>query len=186
MDQREQHDCAWAQLMRAANAGDAPAYRRLLESIAPVLRAQIRNGLSRTVANTEEAEDILQETLLAIHLKRHTWRETEPFSPWMHAIARHKLIDALRRRGRRFDLPIDNMSEMLAAPEEKRPLSPAETDRMLGMLAGRPRDVVKAIAFGGLTTRETASRLGITEGAVRVALHRGISALAKIFQMPDK
>jgi RNA polymerase sigma-70 factor (ECF subfamily) len=186
MDQRKEHRCAWTPLMRAANAGDEAAYKRVLAGIAPVLRAQIRNGLLRTGAGADEVEDILQETLLAIHLKRHTWREAEPFTPWMRAIARNKLIDALRRRGSRYDLPIDDFSDVLAAPEEERPLSAAETGRMLGMIDGRPREVVQAIAFDGLTARETATHLGMTEGAVRVALHRGIAALSKAFRKQDR
>ena len=182
MDQRKNLHCPWTPLMRAANAGDEAAYRRVLEGIAPILRAQIRNGLSRMGARAEEMEDILQETLLAIHLKRHTWREAEPFTPWMRAIARNKLIDALRRRGGRFDVPIEDFIDTLAAPEEERPLSSVETDRMLGMIEGRSREVVQAIAIDGLTTREAASRLGMTDGAVRVALHRGIAALSKAFR----
>jgi RNA polymerase sigma-70 factor, ECF subfamily len=186
MDQRKDQDCPWTPLMRAANAGDEAAYRKALTGIAPVLRAQIRRGLLRVGRGAEDVEDILQETLLAIHLKRHTWRDSEPFSPWMRAVARNKLIDALRRRGGRFDLPIDDFSDTLAAPEEERPLSPAETDRMLGMIDGRPREVVQAIAVDGLTTREAAARLSMTEGAVRVALHRGIGALSKAFRKQDR
>ena len=186
MDQRKDQDCPWTPLMRAANAGDEAAYGRVLAGIAPVLRSQIRRGLSRVGRGPEEAEDILQETLLAIHTKRHTWRESEPFAPWMRAIARNKLIDALRRRGGRFDVPIDAFADTLAAPEEERQLSAVETDRMLGMIEGRSREVVQAVAVDGLTTREVASRLGMTEGAVRVALHRGITALAKAFRKQDR
>jgi RNA polymerase sigma-70 factor (ECF subfamily) len=186
MDQRKQQHCPWTPLMRAANAGDEAAYKRLLAGIAPVLRAQIRNGLLRTGMGAGEVEDILQETLLAIHLKRHTWRETEPFSPWMRAIARNKLIDSLRRRGGRVDLPIEDYSDTLAAPEEERPLSTLETDRMLGVIEGRSRAVVQAIALDGLSARETATRLGMTEGAVRVALHRGLGALSKAFRKQDR
>jgi RNA polymerase sigma-70 factor (ECF subfamily) len=182
MDQRKDQDCPWTPLMRAANSGDEAAYRRVLAGIAPVLRSQIRRGLSRVGRGAEETEDILQETLLAIHTKRHTWRDTEPFTPWMRAIARNKLIDCLRRRGGRFDVPIDAFAETLAAPEEDRMLSSAETDRILGMIEGRSREVVQAVAFDGMTTREVALHLDMTEGAVRVALHRGITALAKAFR----
>jgi RNA polymerase sigma-70 factor (ECF subfamily) len=186
MDQRKEQHCPWTPLMRAANRGDEAAYRRVLQGIAPVLRAQIRSGLLRMSAGVDDTEDILQDALLAIHLKRHTWREDEPFSPWMRAIARNKLIDTLRRRGGRYDLPIEDFSETLAAPEEERPLSQVETDRMLGMIDGRSREVVQAIAFDGLNTREAAAHLGITEGAVRVALHRGVTALAKAFRKQDR
>lgn len=182
MDQLKHADCPWAALMRAANAGDETAYARLLAGIAPQLRGQIRRGLTRMGAATADVEDILQETLLAIHLKRHTWKETEAFAPWMRAIARNKTIDSLRRRGRRVDLPIEDFNDILAAPEEEPTLGAAEADKMLNAINGRSREVVQAIAIDGLSTREAASRLGVSEGAVRVALHRGLAALAQAFR----
>jgi RNA polymerase sigma-70 factor, ECF subfamily len=117
-----------------------------------------------------------------VHLKRHTWRESDAFTPWLRAIARNKLIDSLRRRGRRIDVPIDDFSETLAAPEKREELSPAEAGKILGMINGRARQVVEAVAIEGLSAREAASRLGLSEGAVRVALHRGLSALAQAFR----
>jgi RNA polymerase sigma-70 factor (ECF subfamily) len=133
----------WATLMRASNAGDAAAYRVLLAGIAPVLRGVVQRGLTRAGLGTSDAEDIVQETLLAIHLKRHTWREDEPLMPWIRAIARNKLVDALRRRGRSTNVPIDDFTDTLAAPEEERRLSPMETDKVLGMINGRSHEVVK-------------------------------------------
>lgn len=172
--------------MRAANAGDEAAYARLLAGIAPQLRGQIRRGLTRMGAPAADVEDILQETLLAIHLKRHTWKETEAFAPWMRAIARNKMIDSLRRRGRRVDLPIEDFNDILAAPEEEPTLGKlAEADRMLNAINGRSREVVQAIAIDGLSTKEAASRLGVSEGAVRVALHRGLATLAQAFRKQE-
>jgi RNA polymerase sigma-70 factor, ECF subfamily len=183
MDQAKTPDCPWAGLMRAANGGDEAVYARLLAGIAPLLRGQIRRGLTRMGASAADVEDILQETLLAIHLKRHTWKETEAFTPWMRAIARNKLIDNLRRRGRHIDLPIEDFNEILAAPEEE-PIHAqlAEADKMLNTIDGRSREVVRAIAIDGLSTKEAASRIGVSEGAVRVALHRGLTALARTFR----
>ena len=175
MTDRDSH---WAMLMRASNAGDAAAYRALLAGIAPVLRGVVQRGLTRAGLGASEAEDIVQETLLAIHLKRHTWREDEPLAPWIRAIARNKLVDALRRRGRSSNVPIDDFTETLPAPEEERRLSSMEADKVLGMINGRSREVVQAMAVEGLSTREAAARLGLTEGAVRVALHRGLTSLA--------
>ena len=91
----------WGDLMRAANRGDAAAYNELLASLAPVLRSVTRRGLARGGLPVEDAEDIVQETLLAVHLKRQTWDESLPFMPWLRAVARNKLLDAVRRRGRR-------------------------------------------------------------------------------------
>src|SRR4051794_5458710 len=99
--------------MRSAISGDDAAYSRLLRGIAPKLRAGARRGLARAGQPLDQAEDIVQEILLAVHLKRHTWDVTAPFAPWLFAIARNKLIDCLRRRGRRIFVNIDDFIDTL-------------------------------------------------------------------------
>src|SRR5579871_4297557 len=94
-------DDHWSQNMRAAIAGDEGTYRRLLEDIARSVRAMARAAFARARVGDADIEDAVQETLLAIHLKRHTWDSRQPLAPWVYAIARHKIVDALRRRGRR-------------------------------------------------------------------------------------
>lgn len=170
-------DLDWADHMRAANRGDRAAYVRLLASLAPVLRAQARRRLAGTGLD-QDVEDIVQETLLAVHLKRHTWDETRPFAPWLNAIARHKLIDAARRRGQRVNVPIEDFTEVLAAPTPDPERQVGEAQKHLEMLPPRQKDVVKALTLGNESVRDTAQRLHMTEGAVRVALHRGLAALA--------
>src|SRR5881296_410493 len=109
--------------MRSAIAGDGAAYQRLLSAVAPVLRATARRGLTRAGQPVDQAEDIVQDILLAVHLKRHTWDADAPFAPWLFAIARNKLIDSLRRRGRRVFIDIDDVAEILPGdpPEETVP-----------------------------------------------------------------
>ena len=109
---RERED-EWTGLMRSAIAGDSAAYHRLLKAITPVLRAAARRGLARAGQPVDQSEDIVQDILLAVHLKRHTWDANAPFAPWLFAIARNKLIDALRRRGRRIFVNIDDFAETL-------------------------------------------------------------------------
>jgi RNA polymerase sigma-70 factor (ECF subfamily) len=167
----------WADLMRAANAGDGGAYARLLRELAPVLRATARRGLARAGMAVADAEDVVQETLIAIHLKRHTWDGDLPVRPWVAAIARNKLIDALRRRNRHAAVPIDDVLELLAAEEAPSGPSQQDVDRHVDALPVRQRDVLRAIAIEGATITEAAGRLAMTEGAVRVALHRGLTAL---------
>src|SRR6201747_3353951 len=99
--------------MRLAMAGDAAAYHRLLRAVTPVLRAGARRGLARAGQPIDQSEDIVQEILLAVHLKRHTWDVDAPFAPWLFAIARNKLIDTLRRRGRRGFVHIDDFAETI-------------------------------------------------------------------------
>ena len=91
-----ERDDEWTGLMRSAIAGDSAAYHRLLKAVTPVLRAAARRGLARAGQPVDQSEDIVQDILLAVHLKRHTWDATAPFAPWLFAIARNKLIDALR------------------------------------------------------------------------------------------
>jgi RNA polymerase sigma-70 factor (ECF subfamily) len=171
-------DDEWTDLMRSANAGDSTAYHRLLKSVAPVLRAGARRGLSRAGQPPDQAEDIVQDILLAVHLKRQTWDANAPFAPWLFAIARNKLIDALRRRGRRVFVNIDDFAETIPSEPPAETLPAVEVSHHLSDLPPRQRDVLQSIAVESASIKATASKLSMTEGAVRVALHRGLASLA--------
>ncbi len=123
----------------------------------------------------------MQETLLAIHTKRHTWRDDAPIKPWVYAIARYKLVDAFRDRGRCLEIDIDEIAESFAGPESET-LSDREIGRALETLAPGQRSVVAAISVEGRSIGEAARSLGMSEAAVRVALHRGLTAIAKRFR----
>jgi RNA polymerase sigma-70 factor (ECF subfamily) len=174
-----EREVEWADLMRAANSGDNAAYERVLRLLAPALRTFAGRAVARTRTQVD-AEDIVQETLIAIHLKRHTWIESEPIGPWIRAIARHKMIDALRRRGHRVHIPIEDLEDVLPAQETVSDYPRRDIERHLPRLPARQRDVIQAIAIQGQSIRQTAELLKMTEGAVRVALHRGVAALAAI------
>lgn len=171
-------DDEWTDLMRSANAGDGVAYHRLLKSIAPVLRAGARRGLVRAGQPPDQAEDIVQDILLAVHLKRNTWDAKAPFAPWLFAIARNKLIDALRRRGRRVFVNIDDFAEVIPSAEPAETLPPSEVATHLAGLPARQREVLQSIAVDAASIKDTARKMSMSEGAVRVALHRGLSKLA--------
>jgi RNA polymerase sigma-70 factor (ECF subfamily) len=164
--------------MRAAIDGDSASYRQLLALLSNALRAVTRRGFAQAGAALNDVEDVVQETLLAIHLKRHTWNTDQPLGPWVRAIARHKLIDALRRRGRRIEVPIEAVLETLAADEPRSDLDRQDAERLVNGLRGRQQAVVRAISIEGQSIREVAERMDMNEGAVRVALHRGLKALA--------
>ena len=164
-------------LWGAAKAGAAGAYGGRVAAATPLRRAAPRRNLARAGMDASDAEDLVQETLLAIHLKRHTWDPARPLGPWLQAIVRHKFVDTLRRRGRHAQVPVDDLAEVLPAPEAEEPVA-REIERHLGGLPARQRDVVQAIAVDGASTAEAAKRFSISEGAVRVALHRGLAALA--------
>jgi RNA polymerase sigma-70 factor, ECF subfamily len=173
---RERND-EWTGLMRSAIAGDGAAYHRLLKAVTPVLRAAARRGLARAGQPVDQSEDIVQDILLAVHLKRHTWDVSAPFAPWLFAIARNKLIDALRRRGRRIFVDIDDFAETLPgeAPAETAPAG--EVAAQLQTLPARQRDVLQSIAVDSASIKDTAAKFSMSEGAVRVALHRGLASL---------
>lgn len=176
----------WAVLMRAAMAGDEAAYRSFLEAVTPSLRAAARRNLSRFGLGPSEAEDVVQDTLLAIHLKRQTWDQDRPIGPWISAIARNKFIDLMRRRGRNAQVPIEDVAESLAAEEGEVSLDNYDVSRMLDNLNEKQRNVVRSLAIDGASVRQTAERLSMTEGAIRVTLHRAVKALAMIYREQKK
>lgn len=176
---------AWARDMRDGIDGDAAAYRRVLDALAPYLRRMIRHALLRYGRGPEDVEDIVQETLLAIHLKRHTWDASRPLVPWVRAITSNKLVDALRRHGTRTIVPIEDVAETLSDGVDEPRLSPGDIDRLLGRLGGRQHDVLRALLVDGSSVREVADRLAMTEVTVRVTLHRGLKALAAALKERD-
>lgn len=168
--------------MRAAIGGDEGAYKRLLADLARALRAIVRRGFGGIGAGPNDVEDVVQEVLLAVHLKRHTWDQSKPIGPWILAIARNKMIDDLRRKGRRTEVPIDGMLEQLEAGGHEDAIHAHDVTRVLAGLNGRNREIVKAISLDGHTALDVAKRLGMTEVAVRVSLHRSLKALAETYQ----
>ena len=173
---RERED-EWTGLMRLAISGDDGAYHRLLRSVTPVLRAAARRGLSRAGQPIDQSEDIVQDILLAVHLKRHTWDTNAAFAPWLFAIARNKLIDSLRRRGRRVFVDIDDFAETLSGEPAPETAPASEVAAHLKSLPARPRDVLQSIAVESASIKDTAVKFSMSEGAVRVALHRGLASL---------
>ena len=171
-----------SRLMRAARNGDDEAYRQLLGRVAVWLRGVARRGLVRAGRGVEDSEDIVQETLLAMHLKRDSWDGSQPLEPWLHAIARHKLVDHLRRRGFRDHVDIDDHADTLAAPQPAEAGAAADARQMLSSLPERQRRIVEAISVEGHSARDVGARLGMSEGAVRVALHRALGALAAAYR----
>jgi RNA polymerase sigma factor (sigma-70 family) len=172
----------WAVWMRAAMAGDAAAYRQLLASLAPRVRAVARSRCRSFGAPETDVEDLVQEVLLTIHLKRGTWDQSRPIGPWVAAIARNRLIDFLRRRGRHVTVPIEDVVDSLQAEDRMPELSIRDIDTLLGQLKPQQKEIVRSISLNGNSIRETADRLQMTEGAVRVTLHRALKALAVFYR----
>lgn len=174
MSERESE---WSALLRAANAGDGRAYARFLGDVTPVLRGVVRARGRGLAAETHE--DVVQEVLLAIHAKRHTWREEAPLLPWLYAIARYKVADAFRRRGGSVHLPIDDWAEVLEADPGPDTSAARDSDVLIGALEPRAQTIVRAVSLAGESPAEVGARLGMNEGAVRVALHRAMQKMMR-------
>lgn len=172
----------WAAWMRSAVAGNASAYDRFLKAVTPYLRSIARRRCDQFGTPPSEVEDVVQEVLLAVHLKRGTWDLSRPIGPWLSTVVRNKLIDSLRKHGSHASVPIEDVMETLEADHHENGADRIDVDRMLGCLRASQREIVMSISLGGAGIRETAERLRMTEGAVRVALHRALRGLAELYR----
>jgi RNA polymerase sigma-70 factor, ECF subfamily len=171
-----------APLWAAAQAGDEAAYRAALACIAQRLRVWLRRHMQSL---PDEIEDLVQETLLALHLQRGSYDPSLPVSAWVHAIARHKLIDLWRRRGRREALhdPLDDFEDhaLVAEPTEEHSTR-RDLARLLAQLPEAQQQAIALTKLEGLSVAEAAARTGASESAIKVQVHRGLKKLAALVQ----
>ena len=156
---------------------DAAAYERVLRELSAHLRAFLRRRLAQ---RPDEVEDLVQETLLAVHNQRHTYRPDMPVTAWVHAIARYKLIDWLRAHAvkeARND-PLDEADELFAASDSEAAEARRDLGQLLHTLPDKQRLPIEYVKLEGLSVVETARLTGLSESAVKVGVHRGLKALA--------
>lgn len=166
-------------------AGDNATYHVFLKELSAHLRAFLRGRLSRL---PDEVEDLVQETLLAIHNQRHTYDAGQPLTAWIHAIARYKLIDLLRRRAGRDALndPLDDELDVLAVSDIEAADARRDLAKLLARLPDRQRLPILHMKLEGLSVVEVARITGMSESAVKVGVHRGLKALAAMIQRDDE
>ena len=161
--------------------GDARAYRDFLDALSTHLRAFLRRRLQRW---PDDVEDLLQEALLAIHNQRHTNDTDAPLTAWVHAIAKYKIIDWLRRREGREMLndPLteatEKAAELFSSADADAADARRDLNQLLGQLPEQQRASIVHTKLEGLSVRETAELTGMSESAIKVAVHRGLKALA--------
>lgn len=160
-----------------AAGGDAAAYRAFLDELAGCLRAFLRRRLDRF---PNDVEDLVQETLLAVHNQRHTYDARAPLTPWAYGIARYKWVDFLRRHGRGDALtdPLDDADALLDERQGDALDARRDVAKLLATLPPKQRDAIALVKLEGLSTAEAAQRTGLSESAVKVSVHRGLKALA--------
>src|SRR5712671_6095400 len=172
----------WSVYMARAQAGDRDAYRRLLEDATPYLRSIA----ARHLRNSGDIEDTVQEVLLTVHAVRHTYDPARPFGPWLVAIANRRVVDGLRRQGRSRarEVALDLEHETFAAPQAN--LAETASDgRMLRdaieQLPSGQRDAVRMLKLQEMSLKEAAAASGMSIAALKVAMHRGLKNLRKMF-----
>lgn len=168
-------DVAVETLMRAGLSGDAAAYRRCLTELAPGLRRMAYTALPEHARHL--AEDVVQETLLVVHMKRGSWDQSRPLMAWIRVILRHKAIDMLRRQKGGVHVPVEDMAESLPDQASSDPLSGHLLDQLMDRLPARDAALIRAHALQGHDEAEIRSTFGLTPGALRVALHRALGRL---------
>ncbi len=154
--------------------GDAAAHVKMLHAVVPLLRAFFGRRLPDRRA---DVEDLVQETLLAVHEKRATYDRARPFTAWLYAIARYKLIDHCRRR--QATVAVEDFLEILVVEGfEEATSARMDVERLLAGLSPKQAEVIRSTHLDGLSVSEAAKSAGIGESDVRVSVHRGLKALA--------
>lgn len=169
---------AWGGLMQAAQQGHGGAYQRLLGELSEWLSRYFSRRLP-----AGEVDDAVQETLLAIHRRRHTYDPQLPFAPWLAAIAKRKWIDQLRGMGRRQteELPAD----MGTDDHEAAVTSASVLAGLLGELRPAQAQVITLVRLHGYSIEEAARDTGLSASAVKMNIHRGLARLATILEKTD-
>lgn len=159
--------------------GSSQAYRAFLLELSQLLRLYIKRRFDRLNRPANDAEDVVQEALLAIHNRRHTYEPDLPVTAWAYAIARYKLIDHLRANNHEFQtIPLDDVDSVVDVRDQVE--AKIAVQNGVSALPGSLRLPIELVKLEGYSAREAASRTGTSEAAVRVNVHRGLKALARL------
>jgi RNA polymerase sigma-70 factor, ECF subfamily len=169
------------ELLLCSLEGDANTYQLFLKELSAHLRAYFRRRLSGL---PDDIEDVVQETLLAVHNQRHTYDAAQPLTSWAYAIAHYKMVDFLRRRRghEALNVPFDDETELFAHSEHEAGDAHRDVMKLLEQLPDRQRLPIQHMKLEGLSVAETAHLIGMSESAVKVGVHRGLKALAALIR----
>jgi RNA polymerase sigma-70 factor (ECF subfamily) len=168
-----------ASLMRRGQTGDQAAYATLLVLLTQVTRRFVR----ARAGNALWIDDVVQETLLAVHGARQTYDATRPFAPWFYAIASSRFIDVLRREKRvaTREVASDVLPELVPAGASREDGVDVEAiHAAVASLPAKQRDVIELLKFEERSVRDVAGRLKMSESAVKVTAHRGYRVLRRL------
>lgn len=154
--------------------GDTGAHRELLGDLATLLRGFYRRRLGREAA---DLEDLVQETLIAVHTRRASFHREAPFTPWVYAMAQYKLVDYQRRSRYRVTSPLEVALDVSEADVSDAATAGSDLERLMSELPAKQRDAIRFVKIQGLSVAEAAERSGQSQSAVKVSVHRGLKAL---------
>lgn len=158
-------------------AGDSQAHGAFLREIAGYVRAFLR----RRMRDPGEAEDLVQETVLAIHTKRDTYDPAYPVTAWVYAIARYRLIDRVRRRQRQgVEIPAEDVAELFSADEIQAAEARRDVRQLLERLPAKQRDAIRLVKLEEVSVRDAAARTGLSESDIKISIHRGLKTLMRL------
>lgn len=170
MQENEQQLRAW---MTQGLGGDAAAHAALLRAITPLLRAFFGRRMRDVAA---DVEDLVQETLIAVHERRASYDRGRPFTAWLYAVARYRMIDHFRRR--RIAVPLEDMEDTLAIDGfEEATAARMDVDQLLAGLSPKQARAIRDTHLEGLTSAESARSTGMGESDVKISVHRGLKVL---------
>ena len=175
---QESDERRWSALMVNAQAGDESDYRQLLKELAQVIQRFLRSRFG----DHDFIDDCVQEALIAVHQARHTYDPQRLFRPWLFAIVRHKAIDTLRKQRTREKVVDQYKSEQeILFPAGNQTSSEVEFSEgsLLASLSTQHREVLVLTKIMGYSIAEAAEKLGISESAVKVRVHRAIRRLRR-------
>ena len=159
--------------------GDKMAYRRLLTTLTSIIRHYVRGQL-RHNRFEHLTEDIVQDSLMAIHLKLHTYERGQNPMPWVYTIARYKMIDQLRRQ-KAGNVSIDDPHYVESPEQIGQDADALETQHDLTNLLARldpPQgDIIRALKVEGASIADLATQYGYSESKIKIIIHRGLKKL---------
>ena len=163
------------QLVKDVAAGDAAAYRKLLEASARLVRGYV---LAKMPSGRGDAEDVVQETLLAVHLKYNSYDPSLPFLPWLRTIAHHKLVDYWRKKNITGAVPLDEDVIDIRGDESANTDAAITLEKLLNVLPDKQQTIVRLARIDGKSMQEIADELKLSVPDVKVTLHRALKKLA--------
>src|SRR5258708_13949193 len=166
-------------LMLAGLDGDEASHKALLMKLSAYLRAYFKGQLVRIGRGPTDAEDLVQETLIALHAGRHAYDQSQLLTPWVYAIARYRLVDYLRRtKAANMDVPAEEADGVFALDDVSAVESGLDLEKLLGQLKPRTRQAIQFVKLDGLSVSEAAARAGMSQSAIKASVHPGLRALS--------